>query len=873
MPHQSDINPPKWADQLLEWYCSPDILPEIQGDLHEVFLLRVKKYGPKKARRLFIKEVFLFFRPSSFKRPSFTQNHSTMSNLLFNYCKVAFRNFRRNALYTFINGFGLALGLSCSLLILLWVYFENKVDRFHPEGDQIYRVYFNGVSEEGEITFTHGYAPYALYTFLEEYEGVEKAAIYDGSAKTMLANGERVFREQGAWASLSFFEIFDYPMVAGNIENARNNLQTIFLSEQLAEKLFGENWSMESVGSTLRINDEEEKMVAGVFKNVGSNSSLQFEFIANMALTAANHPEWAQHWGAKNSTVFAKLPKEISPKTVEDYVNPIYVETNGYGVGGDAMMLFPFEKNYLWTKFEQGIASGGKVQYTRIFFGAALFLILIACINFINLSTAQSSRRAKEVGIRKTVGAQRGNLLFQFLCETGLLVFIGLFIALTIGTLLLPFLNQLTGQIISIPWQEPPFWLILIGLGIALTLIAGLYPALLLSRYHPAKVLKKGLGQKEGNLSLRKSLVVFQFTLSAILIISTITVHNQLNLIQHENLGLDRSNVMAIRMNSTISEQYTFFKEKLLQNSSISEVLRASHAPIDIGWISVGFDWEGKTEDHSDYFYQLNTEANFAEVFEVEMVDGRFFDENIQSDTGKVVLINEAALAQMGLENPVGKTITKTSNGTQSRILGVIKDFNFKSIHKEIEPLMLYFEPERTNRIMIESKAGETPVAIAHLRETWSEMFPNYPLDFEFLDDAYASMYQSEMIIGKLAYIFAGIAISISCLGLFGLITFITLQKTKEIGIRKVLGASVTNIVSLLSKDLLVLVVIGILLAAPIAWYLMDQWLQNFAFRVDIAWWVYLLAGLIALAVTTLTISYQSIRAALVNPIYSLKTD
>lgn len=872
LPDKIDVCPPKWADRFLEWYCADALLDEIQGDLHEAYRWRVEKHGLRTARRLFIKEVLQFFRPSSFRPDLFTFNTTHMFTRLNNYLKLALRNFTRHALYTFINGFGLVLGLSCSLLILLWVHFEQGVDRFHPEGDRIFRAYWNGISEQGEFTFTQGASPYALYHLFQEYEGVENTAYFDDGLERVLSKGDELYMEKGAWGSPSLFEMFDFPLLAGSASNARQQLESIFISEDVARKLFGEDGWQKSVGSVIKVNATDEQTVAGVFQNLGSNSSLQFDFILNIEQAAEKNPDWAAHWGAKGANVYAKLAPEVDPRSVERYVNPMYKETNGYGVGGDALMLFPFEDNYLWTKFEQGIASGGRIQYTRIFFGAAIFLILIACINFVNLSTALSVKRSKEVGIRKAVGAQGGNILFQFLSETGLLVGLSLLTALLFSWLLLPFMNELTGQTINIPWRQPGLWLTLLGIAAGLTILAGLYPAFVLSLYQPARVLKSGMGQKKAKMSLRKSLVVFQFALSAILVISTITVNQQIHLIQYENLGLDRSNVLTVGLGRQARPQFELIREKLLQNPGIESVIRMSSSPVDIDMINVGYDWEGKTENQSNYFYILNTDADFAGMFGIEMKEGRFFDKDIQSDSSGV-LINETGLAQLGLKDPVGKMITSTDDGVRHRILGIMKDFNFKSIHQAIEPLMLYLSPDGANYIMIKSRPGSTQAVVAQLQKTWSEVFPAYPLQYQFLDEDYSKMYKSEMIIGKLAYLFAGIALIISCLGLFGLITFISLQKTREIGIRKVLGASVASIVSLLSREFVVLVVLGLFIAAPIAWYVMDQWLQDFAFRVQIVWWVYGLAAGIALLVTLLTVSYQSVRAALVSPVQSLKSE
>ena len=789
-----------------------------------------------------------------------------------NYLKIALRNFSRNPLYTFINSLGLVLGLTCSLLILLWVNFERTVDRFHPDGDRLYRAYFNGVSDAGEITFTQGAAPYALYTLLNEYEGVENAAFFEDGEEVMMQYEDNILKADGAWGSTSVFEVFDFPMIIGGLEVAEQELFTAFISDELARKLIGDDWQEKSIGAGVKINDQNTITIAGVYKKMGKNSSLQFDFLANAAAKAEARPGWAHSWSVKGATVYARLAPGVLPESVADYVNPIYEQTDGYGVGGEAMMLFPFEDNYLWTKFEQGIATGGRIQYLRIFSGAAIFLILIACVNFINLSTAQSASRAKEVGIRKTVGAFQTNLILQFLLETGVLVLIALTTALGLTHYLLPYMNDFTQLVIRIPWEQLSFWASILALAVTLTLTAGLYPAFVLSVFKPAKVLKSGPVTNRSNTLLRKSLVVFQFSLSAILIISTITVHRQLDLIQNDHLGLDRENVLSLEMPAAVKAKYEVLKEKLLSDPGVATVLRTTHTPVNIQWINVGFEWEGKQENQSNYFYMLNTEAGFAGAFDIEMVDGRFFDPDIRSDTAAVVL-NETGAAQLGLNAPVGKTIRSTDMNYPYRIVGVAKDFPFASLHNKIEPLMIRYAPEDTYMMLVKLKAGSTTAGVDHLKKAWSEVFPNYPLDFEFLDDTFNSMYRGEVIIGRLAYLFATIAIVVSCLGLFGLITFVASQKTKEIGIRKVLGASVASIVRLLSQGFLRLVFISLLIATPIAWYFMKLWLQNFAFQIDLGWWIFALAALIVMFISLLTVSYQSLQAALVNPARSLKTE
>lgn len=865
-------DPPAQMMRLLRWFCADAYLEEVEGDLFELFQEEVEEYGLKRARRRFFFTGIRYLKPFFFGKKETGLNLSYHLTMFAHYFKISMRNFRRNALYTFINGFGLFLGILVSILMLLWVYDESQMDRFHPDTERLYRAYFNGVSPEGEITFTQGSSPYALYKKLLETPGVEDAIFFDERNPVIMKFGEKVLKEGGAWATPSLFEVFDYPMLMGGVENTKGHDQSIFISEDLAHRIYGNFLSDTLIGSTLLVNEETDYKLAGIFKNVGKNSSLAFDYIFNAHfLRSARGNGWEDNWGAKQAMVIAKLHDGTSSNQIEDVINPYYATTDGYGIGGEALMLFPFEKNYLWTKFEQGEAISGRIQYVRIFIGAAFFLLLIACINFINLSTAQATKRGKEVGVRKTVGALSGNLVRQFLVESGILIFLVLLLAMTCVVLLLPALNAITNKAISISWTQPGFIFGLIAFGLILTMLSGLYPAFVLARFRPVSILKGQTSSRIQKDYLRRMLVVFQFVLSGVLIISTLTVQNQLHLIQHENLGLDRDNVIAMGLNGPIYDHFDVIQEKLYQYGGVDKIARTSGSPVDLGWIDTRYSWEGHAPDNDDYYYILNTEDGFDEVFQIEMKEGRFFDQNIQSDEQGIV-INEKALDFIDMENPVGKSV-QDEQGNSWTILGIARNFNFRSIHNEIEPLMMRCRPTQTGLMYLKVKDGQTQDVIAQLKTIWKEVAPGFPLEFEFLDEAYADLYQSELLVGKLSYFFAAIAIIVSCLGLFGLVTFIALQKTKEIGIRKVLGASLTSIVVLLSKNFLQLVLISLLLAIPLAWYLMNGWLENFAFRVELGWPVFLLAGLVAIFVALLTVSFQAIRAALANPVKALRSE
>lgn len=791
--------------------------------------------------------------------------------MLKNSFKVAIRNFFRNPFFTLINLLGLSIGVTFSLALFLVLWDNLKIDQFHEDGEQIYRAYFNGLDENGQFTFTQGSSPYPLFTTLKEMDGVEDAAYLGGSMELVVEVGDKVFKERASWTSPSLFNIFTFPFIEGGLTEAQKNPQSLFISEATAERLFGKDWRGRAVGSTLKVDQQYKVLVAGVYENMGGNSSIHFDIGINaQLLPMLNEEAFLDNWGRKGATVYTKLYKDIDPRGIENQINLIYKEKPGYGIGGDALMLFPFERNFLWTEFEKGVAVGGQILYVRLLLGASIFLLIIACINFINLATAQASKRAKEVGVRKAVGADRLNLLYQFLAETSVLVFVTLGISLFFLNSILPIINTTVGKEITMPLDQVGFWLSILGFGTLITLLAGLYPAFVLAVYKPVSVLKNKLTANYAHKNVRRGLVVFQFVLSSILIIATFVVHQQIKYIQTEKFGLNRSNIIHFNLPDPYSHQYNLLKQKLESHASIQKVVNVTHLPTNINWITAGIEFPGRDPDDGNYFYCLFTDFGFDNMFDIEMKAGRFFDENIQSDSNGVV-INEKALAYITMEDPIGKSIRE--GGEEYTIIGIAKDFNFRSIHNEIEPLLIRMRPGFGGSILLKSEPKSTPEVIALLKNTWKEIIPKFPLEYRFLDDSYASMYRLETAIAKISSALAITAIIISCLGLLGLITFIAAQKTKEIGIRKVLGASMFSIITLLTKDFVRLIVLGLLIAIPIAWYAMKLWLENYAYRIEIKWWVFGLAGFIMVVIGLFTVGIQSIRAATSDPVNSLRNE
>ncbi len=863
------IQPPQWAINFLLWFCREDLAEAVLGDLEEIYWRTYQRHGKRLADSLFVWHIILFFQPFALKKRT---SHLIYTAMFQHNVKIAYRHFISHPFYFLVNIIGLIIGLSCSLILILIIRDEMQMDQFHEYGDHIYRAYFYGFDESGEISYTQGASPYPLYTTLKELDGVEDAVFMDDDFEITLEHEGEIYKEEACWATPTMFNVFSVTLIEGDISTTEENPQSIFVSESAAEKWVGKNWPGNTVGKTVKIDEEFDVLIAGVYEDIGTNSSFRPNILLNAhALPLLRGEDWAGNWGNKGMIVYAQLVEGVNPKDVEAQLDAIYKDKPGYGVGGEAIMLFPFEKNYLWTRFEKNIAIGGRIEYLRIFLGAAIFLLIISCINFINLATAQASSRAKEVGVRKTVGASKGSLFSQFLTETGMLVIISLGVSLLATAYLLPNINELTEKSIIVPISEPSFLLMLLGLGIGLTLLAGLYPSFILTLYQPVKVLKNNLRLRFGYQRIRKGLVVFQFVLSAFLIISTFIFQRQIQFIKYQNLGLNRNNVIHFSFPDPYIEKYAVIKEKLEADPKVSRVISSTSLPTNIGWIVTDYEWEGRDPENGGYFYMLLTDFGFDKMFEIDMKEGRFFDERIGSDSSGIV-INEKALDFIQMDDPVGKTIY-SNEGELLTILGVMKNFPFKPIRHEIEPLMIRINSGSSYNVLVKSQPEATAETIELLQKTWEEVIPNYPLEYFFLDESYEQMYRAETLLGLLAWYLSGIAILISCLGLFGLATFTAAKKTKEIGIRKVLGATVMSIVGLLSKDFVKLIIIGLFIAIPLSWVAMNFWLENYAYRVNIEWWIFLVAGVLLVAIGCLTVSFLSLRAAWANPIDSLRDE
>ncbi len=789
--------------------------------------------------------------------------------MLKNYLTIAFRTLVREKYFSLIKILSLSVALTFSLLLLLWVQNEWLYNKMFPEVDRIFQAHMNFEDESGEIN-TISHTPYGLLTAMKtEMSQIEEAGAMFPSNKNVLKSGDNVIQEDGVYGNYSMLDVLGIPLLAGGMEGTEDQLNGMFISDQLAKKLYGEHWRDDIGSKTIQVNLEEPVFaVLGVYETLPENSSFDFQYVLNAERLIKQNPG-LEGWGWNGCFVYGKLKPDADKEGVEQMLAGVFAQTEEYEEGA-SIFLHALGKKYLYDKFENGEAVGGKITYVRIFLLVAIFLLFIACINFFNLSSAQTIQRGKEVGVRKVLGAKRSWLIQQFLVEVSLYIIIATGLAITLIELLLPWIREITGKELVLPVYEPYFWGGLIGLLGMMTLMAGAYPAWMLASLRIVNMMKGRFNQKWRNLHIRKGLVIIQFTLSLLLIIGAVIVQRQIHFIKNENLGLERENIFYLGQNSQLKEHYDAFHAELMREPAIKDMVRGTHAPLNVGMAYDGFNWAGKDPDKDVGFWMHITENQFDDMFGVEMVSGRFFSEDFATDSNAIVL-NETAIERMGVDQPVGLIVEMF--GERKQVVGVVKDYHMHSLHRSIGPLMIVNSPRRTWNVFIKAEAGYTQEALAAVEKVYAQFVTEFPFHYEFLDDQYNQLYQSETMIGKLANGFAVIAIFISCLGLLGLALFAASRRTKEIGIRKVLGASVANIVGLLSKDFLVLVIISCLIAVPISWYIMQQWLENFAYRISLDGWIFVIAGMAALFIALLTISFHSIKAAMANPVESLRNE
>ena len=784
-----------------------------------------------------------------------------------NNLKIAWRNLIRQQSYSTINIAGLAIGLTVSLLILLWVQDEMKMDQYHTDGERIFRMMsFMQKGDAGIVTWEN--SPYPLVEYLpENYPEIEDIAAYDPTNKKQFKVDGREFLADGIFATPGFFRVMTFPFAEGKRREIFNEPNTVVISEKLAAILFGNDWQGQTIGEAVSINGREYK-VTGVFENAPEHSSLEFDFALNLEGQHTNDNNTFP-WGNFDSRVLVKIKEGISAKDFETKIAGFIAEHNEHA-GGVKIGLQPYGRMYLHGQFENGKEAGGRIEYVRLFGLAAIFLLFIACINFMNLATARASKRAKEVGVRKTVGAGRGSLVGQFMTEAAVITFFSVVVAVLLGELLLPYFHDISGKNLAFDYQSAGFWTLVGSVGLGTAILAGSYPAFFLSGFRINNILKGKLSQSFGGGNLRRGLVVFQFVLSALLVVCALVVKNQVDFIKNKHLGLDKENVFYFRTPPGADEDLEAYKSELLRIPGINEMTFASSNPLSIGSQTGDPKWEGMSPDDGLLFNVLIADDNFLKTMNIPLAAGRDFAPFLSTDTMSY-LINETAAKAMKLEDPIGKKLEFW--GVSGPIVGVVKDFHISSLHESIGPLVIANMPEETGLSMMRIDPKRTEEIIAASQNIFAKHAKDLPFRYDFLDDRYEQMYRSEQRTSDLSGWFAIIALFISCLGLLGLSAFIAEQKTKEIGVRKVLGASVAHIVTMLSKDFLKLVGVSLLIALPLGWYLMNGWLEDFAYQVELGWWVFAVAGGLAVLVALITVGFQSMKAALADPTKSLRSE
>ncbi len=787
-----------------------------------------------------------------------------------NYIKIAWRNLWRNKFFSTINISGLALGMGCSILIMLWVQNELNMDAFHVNQSRLYTV-IERQYYDGKVVGQYSVPGVLANQLKHDIPDIEYATNYGWNNDNTFRAGDKILKLQGTSADSDFFKMFSYPLLEGSAKTALNTPLSIAISRKMAVDFFGSPHA--AMGQAVRYNNQTNLKVSAVFEDVPHNSSQQFEYVVNWQ-NFLKENGWAKQWGNNGPTAFVMLNAnangELVNKKITRFLDKYNKEQNK--AFREELGLQKASDAYLYSHFTNGKPDGGRIEYVHLFSIVALFIMLIACINFMNLTTARSVKRAREIGVRKVVGAVRPVLITQFIGEAILLTFIAMVIAVLLVLALLPVFNWVTEKQIGYPFANYQFWLGLVLLTLVTGFLSGSYPALFLSSFNPVTVLK-GTGKlSTGSIWFRKGLVVVQFMMSIVLIVGTIVVSKQVNYIQTKNLGYDRENLIYVPLEGDLPAKFKVFKDEALRSPGIKDVARSSDSPVSFGSSTGGVKWVGKDPNLNVEFTHIDVGYDYIKTMKLQLVQGRDFSRDFGTDTINY-LINESALKRIGYAHPIGSPLTLWDK-KQGQIIGVIKDFHFNSLHDPIQPLIINLRDSASyGNILIRTQPGQTKQALATAEKLCKALNPNFSFTYYFTDLEYKKLYDNEQVVGKLSKAFAFLGIFISCLGLLGLAMFTAEQRIKEIGIRKVLGASVGSLFSLLSKEFMVLVAIALVIASPLAWWAMHAWLQGYTYRTSIDWWVFALSAVLSILIALITVSFQSAKAALMNPVKSLRSE
>ncbi len=878
--------PPRWAEKFLAWYCRPELLEEIQGDIYELFEKRCQELGGKRARRRFIWDVFRSFRLSTIKQVR--TNPSAM--LLRNNFKIAWRQLLKQKMFGAIKIGGFALGVAACLLISLYIKDETSYDQHYPNANNIYRLLGvnkqNGVDDRG----VHFAAPMAR-VLEQDYPEVLKAGRYLASPLFGARSTEvrREDRQQNThedgfmFADQKLLEIFQPKMHYGELKTALSKPNTLVLSKSKADYYFPDE---DPVGKVMILNNEVERpyTVGGVMEDFPKNSHLH-EFHFFRTLTEVEFWENEQSfWFSPNYHVYLELQPGVDLAAMEDkfmgvledYLLPILVEAGvpdaNKLIENGSFQIQPIADVHLNSNGVPDRLEHGDIRFVWLFGGVAFFILIIAAINFINLSTARSANRAKEVGLRKVVGSERKNLISQFLTESILFSSLSFILGALLAYTILPYFNALAGKSLVMPWLNPIFIALLAGSALVVGVFAGIYPAIYLSGFKPINVLKGALSQGSKNARMQSGLVVFQFTTSIILIIGTAVIHRQMQYILNKKLGFDKEQVLLLRGAHVLDEKVATLKEVLLQNPEVESVAVSDFLPVTGTKRNGNQFWEEgrENDDNPTGGERWEVDHDYIKTMGMNIVAGRDFSLEMPTDS-QAVIINESMVRALGLEDPIGKRIIN-SGWISWPIIGVVEDFHFESLKQKIEPLVMTIGAS-TNTVSVKVQTEDMSGTIASVKGIWDEISPNQPIRYTFLDQDYEQMYEEVQRMESIFTSFAILAIIVACLGLFALSAFMAEQRRKEIGIRKVLGASLNNLLQLLTQHFVILVTVSFMIAVPLAWYLMRRWLQDYAYPTPISWTDFIFSGLITLFIALFTVGFQAVRAALSNPVEAIRSE
>ncbi|AYB29962.1 ABC transporter permease [Chryseolinea soli] len=877
--------PPSWATRLFRSYCNDHLSDAVLGDLTELYERRVSLLGKTRADLLFVWNVLQFVQPFALrKKKSSPQNHYAMFR---NYFKIAFRSMSRQKMYTGIKIGGFAIGLATCMIIALYIRHELSYDKYYANGSRTYRLYNHYEGPDGG-KWTSFPAP-LIGILRNEFPEIEKAGRlipykwFNAGSNLMRPEDqtENTYEEGFAYADPEILDILEIPMLYGNRGHALDKPNTIVFSRKMAEKYFP---GQDPVGKTIVFNDDTKRpyMIGGVMENFPPTSHLQYEFL----ITLTGEEFWKDEqgsWCCWNYNPYLRLRADADPVAFEQKLQSII--KNHYGPflkeGGSASLEDVLKHHKIRTQAigdiyldSDGIGDiipHGDKQYILLFGGIAGFILLLACVNFINLSTAKSANRAKEVGLRKVVGSVRGNLVRQFLTESVLYSLISFFLAVVLVWVALPFFSVFAGKTLTMPWTAWWMFPILIAAALGIGVLAGLYPSFYLSAFKPIDVLKGAVARGSKNSTLRSAMVVFQFTTSIVLIIGTFVIYRQMNFILHTKIGFDKDQVIMIQGANTLGDHREAFKEELLRQSAIASVTSSNYLPVsETNRDQNGFFKEGRSkQDRSIGAQRWNVETDYIKTLGMKIVEGRDFIPRLASDSSSII-VNQAMVKAMGLKPPVvGQRI---ENWRVYTIIGVVEDFHFETMKEKISPLTMVVG-NGGSIVAVKVKPGDMKQTIASIQSTWNKIMPNQPFRYTFMDESYARMYQDVERTGNLFAGFSMLAILVACLGLFALSSFMAEQRKKEVSIRLVLGATVGNIFRLLTRSFVVMVLVSFAIASPLGWYMMTRWLEGYSYKTEITWDVFLIAGSAAVVIALLTVSYQAVKVALGNPATNLRSE